>query len=94
MDRVTAAAGDGDLTSRWPKILFWLTIALVAVLTVQQATNGSGDAISRTIAFIIPMLFPIGTALWGMRSGLKGPALGAMAMAVLFWAALAMSPGQ
>ncbi|MGI9254152.1 MAG: hypothetical protein ACR2J8_10420, partial [Thermomicrobiales bacterium] len=74
--------------------LFWATLALAIVLTVQQALNGSGNPGSRTVAFIIPMLFPIGTALWGMKAGLKGPALGAMAMAILYWTALVLSPGQ
>ena len=86
--------GDGNLASPWPRILFWLTVLLVIVLTVQQFLGGYGGQVSRAIAFLIPMAFPLGMAYWGMRSGLKGPAIGGMAMAILFWTALMMSPGQ
>lgn len=85
---------EGNPASPWPKILFWGTVALLLVLTVQQFIGGSGAPVSRGIAFVIPMLFPLGMAFWGMRAGLKGPAVGAMAMALLFWAALMMSPGN
>jgi hypothetical protein len=86
--------GDGNPASIWPRILLWVTVALVIALTVQQWVSGSGDQISRAIAFAIPMLFPVGMAYWGMRAGLKGPAFGGMAMALLFWIALIMTPGQ
>ncbi|MFM9106788.1 MAG: hypothetical protein ACKOWF_08815 [Chloroflexota bacterium] len=94
MNRTSLPAADGNPDSPWPRVLFWLTLLLVAALTVQQAVSGSGDPGSRVVAFIIPMLFPLGMAYWGMRSGLKGPALGGMSMAVLFWVALVLSPGQ
>jgi len=80
--------------SPWPTILFWLTIALCAALTVQQALSGEGNPWSRTIAFAVPMLFPVGMAYWGKRTGIKGPALGGMSMAVLFWLALVMAASE
>jgi len=94
MNRTSPQTADGNPDSPWPRVLFWLTVLLVAALTVQQAIGGSGNAGSRVVAFMIPMLFPLGMAFWGMRSGLKGPAIGGMSMAVLFWVALVMSPGQ
>jgi hypothetical protein len=94
MNHSPTAPGDGNLASPWPKVLFWVTVAVVLMMTVQQAMGGSGNPYSRTIAFAIPMLFPLGMALWGMRAGLKGPALGGIAMAVLFWIALLLSPGE
>ena len=94
MNRSASSAADGNLASPWPKILFWATVLLVVALTAQQAVGGSGNQGSRIVAFLIPMAFPVGMAYWGMRSGLNGPALGGMAMAVLFWTALVMSPGQ
>ena len=84
----------GTRPSPWPTILFWLTLALCAVLTVQQALGGAGNPWSRTIAFAVPMAFPVGMAYWGKRTGMKGPALGGMSMAFMFWIALVMSAGE
>lgn len=80
-------------SARWGNILFYVTIAAVAAMTWQQATGGNGDPIARTIAFALPMAFPIGMAYWGKRTGMAGPALGGIAMAALFWIALLMSGG-
>lgn len=74
--------------SRWPTILFYVTIAAVLAMAWQQATSGNGEPITRTIGFLIPMAFPVGMALWGKKTGISGPALGGIAMAVLFWVAL------
>lgn len=74
--------------NRWPTILFVVTIVAVLAMTWQQAVDGNGEPITRTIAFLIPMAFPIGMAWWGRKTGMSGPALGGIAMALLFWIAL------
>jgi uncharacterized membrane protein YfbV (UPF0208 family) len=74
--------------SRWPTILFFVTIAAILAMTWQQAVGGNGEPIARTVAFLVPMVFPLGMAWWGKKSGMSGPALGGIAMAVLFWMAL------
>ncbi len=80
--------------NRWPTILFVVTIAAIAAMTWQQAVGGSGDPFMRTVAFLIPMLIPVGMAYWGLRARMVGPALGAISMAALFWLALLIGGGQ
>ena len=79
---------------RWPTTLFYVTVLAVLAMAWQQATDGNGDQIARTVAFLIPMVFPVGMAFWGKKAGMSGPALGGIAMAALFWLAMVLgSPG-
>lgn len=83
-----APASQPRTASRWPTILFYVTLIAVLAMAWQQAVGGNGDPIARTIGFLIPMAFPVGMALWGRKTGMSGPALGGIAMALLFWFAL------
>lgn len=85
---VPASQSSTVTASRWPTILFYVTIVAVLAMAWQQAAGGNGEPVTRTIAFLIPMAFPIGMAYWGRKTGMSGPALGGIAMAVLFWIAL------
>ncbi|MCC6314786.1 MAG: hypothetical protein IT337_12330 [Thermomicrobiales bacterium] len=77
----------------WANVLFWLTVLLVILLTAQQGLSGGsrGSSTSLVVAFLIPAPFPIGMAYWGKRTGMIGPALGAMSMLLLLWLALVIS---
>lgn len=91
---VPAAQSSAPATTRWPTILFYVTIGAILAMAWQQAVGGNGDPVMRTIAFLIPMAFPIGMAWWGRKTGMSGPALGGLAMAALFWLALLIGGGE
>ncbi len=91
---VPASPPPAATASRWPTILFFVTVAAILAMTWQQAVGGSGDPFMRTAAFLIPMLIPVGMAYWGLRARMVGPALGSISMAALFWLALLIGGGQ
>ena len=77
----------------WANVLFYVVAAIVAVATLQQWTGiggASGERFSRTLAFVIPMAFPVGIAWWGKKTGQVGPAFGALSLIALLWLALMM----
>jgi len=81
----------------WANLLFVVVVAVVAVLTLQQWT-GIGGALGgragRTIAFLVPMAFPIGMAWWGKKTAQVGPALGALSLIAILWAALVLGANE
>lgn len=89
-----ASRSESATPPRWPTILFYVTIVAILAMTWQQAVNGNGDPATRTVAFLVPMAFPLGMAYWGRKTGMSGPALGGLAMAVLFWFALLIGGGE
>jgi hypothetical protein len=77
----------------WASVLFYVVAAVTAVALVQQWTGvggANGDRYARTLAFVIPMAFPVGMAWWGKKTGQVGPAFGALSLIALLWVALLM----
>lgn len=81
----------------WATVLFWVVVAVVAAVTVQQwvgLPGAGGDPYTRVLSIAIPMAFPVGLAYWGKRTGQVGPALGALSLIALLWVALMLGGGE
>jgi len=74
---------------QWATILFWVMVVVAVLVIWQQTVFGSGmDTMGNLLSALIPMLFPVGLAYWGMKTGMVGPAIGGFAMTLLLWATL------
>lgn len=76
---------------QWATVLFWVMVVVAILVVWQQTVSGSGlDEMGNLLSALIPMLFPVGLAFWGMKAGMVGPALGGFGMTLLLWATLRM----